>query len=57
MDGRALDWSKWPSASPSKSASGMQSHCQNLVDAAEKSAAAYDAMAAIHDEEAKKATK
>jgi hypothetical protein len=42
---------------PSKGASGMQAHCQALTDAAQKSAAAYDAMAAIHDETAKKATK
>jgi hypothetical protein len=42
---------------PSKGSSGMQAHCQNLADAAQKAATSYDAMAAIHDEEATKAGK
>jgi hypothetical protein len=41
----------------SKGGSGMQAHCQSLVDAAQKSATAYDAMAAMHDEEARKTAK
>jgi len=42
---------------PSKGGSGMQAHCQSLTEAAQKSATAYDAMAAMHDEDAKTATK
>ena len=36
---------------------GMRMHCDRLADAAQQSATEYDAMAAIHDEEAKKAPK
>ena len=36
---------------------GMKSHCDNLADAARKSAIEYDAMAAEHEAEAKKAAK
>lgn len=42
---------------PSKGGTGMQAHCQALTEAAQKSATAYDAMAAIHDEQARTATK
>src|SRR5688572_1699967 len=42
---------------PAKSGSGMTAHCNNLAEAAQKTAVEYDAMAALHDEEAKKAAK